>query len=548
MRLRDRRHLAPGVAAFVAATLVALLGLYARADSPPPQPPATGLVKLRLLGINDLHGHVEPPAPGLGGAAWLAADLERATIPGHTIKVHAGDLVGASPLASAYFHDEPSIEVANRIGFDVATLGNHEFDEGVDELRRLLDGGQRTDAGAFERDAAGRLVNTSTPGFPGARFPYTSANVTDADGQLLLPPYEIVERAGVRIGFIGVTTPTAPRYLLPRYAGGFRFGDMSDAVNRQVPELRRRGVEAIVVLAHSGAPSQQGDGANASGQVVDEVRQMSDAVDVVVAGHSHTEIDLRIPNQAGGGHKLVVESLSYGTAFDQVDLSVDRATGDVVSKRARIPRTYHAGLRPDPAVERLLAGYRERLRPLAERVVGRAAGPLSAADGLGRIAAEAQRAFAKADVALVDAGSFRARIDAGPITYAELFETQAYDHPLVRMQVRGAELRALLGTEAGEGLFTAGVSREAVDPAATYSVVANVLLTGAGPFPALRDAAERGRELGSQVEALAAYVEKLPGPIEPGPLVRVQAASSALYVCRPELVLANRRTPGKSNA
>ena len=85
MRLRDRRHLAPGVAAFVAATLVALLGLYARADSPPPQPPATGLVKLRLLGINDLHGHVEPPAPGLGGAAWLAADIERATIPGHTI-------------------------------------------------------------------------------------------------------------------------------------------------------------------------------------------------------------------------------------------------------------------------------------------------------------------------------------------------------------------------------------------------------------------------------------------------------------------------------
>ena len=199
-------------------------------------------------------------------------------------------------------------------------------------------------------------------------------------------------------------------------------------------------------------------------------------------------------------------------------------------------------------MERLLAGYRERLRPLAERVVGRAAGPLSAADGLGRIAAEAQRAFAKADVALVDAGSFRARIDAGPITYAELFETQAYDHPLVRMQVRGAELRALLDTEAGEGLFTAGVSRENMDPAATYSVVANVLLTGAGPFPELREAAERGRELGSQVEALAAYVEKLPEPIEPGPLVRVQAASAALYVCRPELVLANRRTPEKSNA
>jgi 5'-nucleotidase len=521
-RLSDRRHLAPGLAAFAAATLVALLGLYARADSPEQ---ATGLVKLRVLGINDLHGHVEPPAPGLGGAAWLAADLERATLPGHTIKVHAGDLVGASPLASAYFHDEPSIEVANRIGFDVATLGNHEFDEGVPELRRLLDGG---------------------PGFPGAQFPYTSANVTDAAGRLLLSPYEIVERAGVRIGFIGVTTPTATRYLLPRYTGNLRFGDMSDAVNRQVPELRRRGVEAIVVLAHSGAPSQRGDGANASGQIVDEVRQMNDAVDVVVAGHSHTQIDLRIPNQAGAGHKLVVESLSYGTAFDQVDLTVDRATGDVVSKRASIPRTLHAGLRPDAGVERILAGYRERLRPLAERVVGRAAGPLSAADGLGRLAAEAQRAFAKADVALVDAGSFRARIDAGPITYAELFETQAYDHPLVRMELTGRELSNVLESEQGRGLFRAGPA--GLDPEITYTAVANVLLTDAGPFPALRAAAARGRELGSQVEALADYIEKLRKPIEPGPVVGVQAAVAAPYVCRPELVLSNRRTSSRSTA
>ena len=518
LRLRDRRHLAPGVAAFVAASLVALLGLYARAADSPRQ--TSGLVKLRLLGINDLHGHVEPPAEGLGGAAWLAADLDRATVPGRTIRVHAGDLVGASPLASAWFHDEPSIEAANRIGFDVATLGNHEFDEGVGELRRLLGGGQRTDAGAFERDAGGRLVNTSAAGFPGARFPYTSANVTDADGELLLRPYEIVERAGVRIGFIGVTTPTAPRYLLPRFAGDFRFGDMSDAVNRQVTELRRRGVEAIVVLAHAGAPSQQGGGSRASGQVMDEARQMSDAVDVVVAGHSHTELNLRV------GGKLVVESLSYGTAFDQVDMTVDRATGDVVAKRAVIPRTLHAGLAPDAEVERLLAGYRERLRPLAERVVGEAAGSLSAPTGLGRIAAEAQRRLAKADVGLVDAGSFRARIDAGPITYAELFATQAYDHPLVRMELTGRQLSGVLDAK----LYVAGV--QDVDPGATYSVVANVLLTDAGPFPVLRSAARRGRELGSQVEALASYVEGLDAPLRPtrsDPLKAVSGAPS--YVC-----------------
>jgi 5'-nucleotidase len=528
-----RPTLAPGIAAFSAAIAVALLGLYARADSPEP-PPATGVVKLRLLGINDLHGHIEPPQQGLGGAAWLAADLDRATLPGRTIKVHAGDLVGASPLASAWFHDEPSIEVANSIGFDVATLGNHEFDEGVDELRRLLDGGRRTGAGALERDADGRLVNTSTPGFEGARFPYTSANVADPDGKLLLPPYEIVERAGVRVGFIGVTTPTAPTYLLPRYADGFRFTDMSDAVNRWVPDLRRRGVEAIVVLAHSGAPSQEGDGRDASGQIVDEVRQMDDAVDVVVAGHSHTLLDLRIPNRPGPGHKLVVESLAYGTAFDQVDIEVDRATGDVVSKAAKVPRTWHAGLRPDPAVAAIVSRYRERLRPLASRVVGSAAAPLSADSGLGRLAAEAQRAFARADLALVDAGSFRARIGAGPITYAELFATQAYDHPLVKMRMTGAELLGILNAGSGPSLYTAGADAHSLDRRASYTVVANALLAGAGPFEALRAAAGRGEELGSQVEALAAYVERLREPLEPSrpqSTVSPAASSAPLFLC-----------------
>ncbi len=533
--MSDRRHLLVGAATFLASILVALLGLYARAESPAPEDaPASGLVKVRLLGINDLHGHIEPDQSDLGGAAWLAAGLDRATLHGHTIKVHAGDLVGASPLASAYFHDEPSIEVANRIGFDVATLGNHEFDEGVDELRRLLDGGQRTGEDALERDASGRLVNTSAPGFPGARFPYVSANVADSAGKLLLRPYDVIERAGVRVGFIGVTTPTAPRYLLPRFAGGFRFTDMSDAVNRWVPELRRQGVEAIVVLAHAGAPSQQGDGTRAGGQIAEEVRQMSDAVDVVVAGHSHSLMNLRVPNESGAGHKLVVQSLSYGTAFDQVDLTVDRAGGDVVSKQARIPRTWHLGLRPDPEVETLLAGYRDRLRPLADRVLGRAAGPLTASNGLGLLAAEAQRAFAGADVAFVDAGSFRARLDAGEITYADLFATQAYDHPLVRMRLRGSEIREILAAVAGPALFTAGLDNAGkLDPGGTYTVVANALLVATGPYDALRAAAARGRELGSQVEALARYVATLPQPIRPGPLTTAswQSSSGPQYLC-----------------
>jgi 5'-nucleotidase len=150
-------RLLPGLAAFVTAMLVALFGLYAQAGTPEPrkETSARGTVKLRLLGVNDFHGHLEPPRPGIGGAAWLKSHLDSASLPGHTIRVHAGDMVGATPLISSWFHDEPTIEAANEIGFDVGTVGNHEFDEGGDELTRLLQGGQRTGPDALKPDVAG---------------------------------------------------------------------------------------------------------------------------------------------------------------------------------------------------------------------------------------------------------------------------------------------------------------------------------------------------------------------------------------------------------
>jgi 5'-nucleotidase len=142
------------------------VSLYANAATTVPEPKQPrGVVKLRLLGVNDFHGHLDPPLPGIGGAAWLKARLDRATIPGRTIGVHAGDMVGALPLLSSWFHDEPSIEAANEIGFDVGTLGNHEFDEGGAELMRLLRGGRRTGREALKRDADGGWVNTSSSDF-----------------------------------------------------------------------------------------------------------------------------------------------------------------------------------------------------------------------------------------------------------------------------------------------------------------------------------------------------------------------------------------------
>ena len=507
LRLRDPRHIAPGIAAFSAAVAVALFGLHARADAPAGESvPPSGVVKLRLLGVNDFHGHLEPPKPGVGGAAWLAGHLDDASIPGHTIRVHAGDMVGASPLVSSWFHDEPAIEAANLMGFDVGTVGNHEFDEGGDELLRLLRGGARAGPAALKPDATGKLVNTSSTEFQGAAFPYIAANTTDSEsGGLVLPPYRVVRRAGVRVGFIGVTTPSTPHWVLPRFADRFRFLDISDSVNRWVPELQRRGVETIVVLAHSGAPSQEGDAASATGEVVEEARQMSDAVDVVVAGHSHSRLNLRLPNRSGRGHKLVVEAESYGTAFDQVDLSVDRATGDVVRKSAVIAATPHSANRADPESAALVARYVSRIAPVAGRVVGSAPRALSGADGLGALAAEAQRRMAGSDLALVNQGSFRAAVGAGPISYAELFAAQAYDHAVLRLTMSGEDVLALARRN---GVYSAGVHGRRIDPAGRYTVAVNELFATRSGLPSLEAAASAGRPVGTEVEALSRYLER----------------------------------------
>jgi 5'-nucleotidase len=465
MPLAERRHLLPGAAAFAAALLVALLGLDADAGQPGAKK-RERFVELQLLGVNDLHGHLEPPEPGVGGAAWLGAWLDRTagTHPGRTIRVHAGDMVGASPLISSHFHDEPTIEATNRMEFDVGTLGNHEFDEGGAEALRLV---------------------------KRARYPYIAANTVTREGEeLILPPYEIVERDGVRVGFIGVTTIDTPSFLLSEFARQFRWLDLSDSVNRWVPELRSQGVEAIVVLAHAGAFHRGPDAA--VGEIIDEAGQMDDAVDAVVAGHTHSRLNLSVDG------KLVVQAFSYGVAFDRVRLRVDRRSGDVVEEAGRVLPTLHAGIEPDPEVAELVETYAERVAPLGDRVVGNLPHYLDK-PALDQLAADAQRAFAGADIAIMNPGNTRRpELEAGPITYAEVFEVHAYEHPIWRLRMPGAELMAVMAEQ--PKLLVSG-PRE-LQPDAVYTVAANGIVAERPPFAGAVE-----RELvGSDVEAFVAWL------------------------------------------
>jgi 5'-nucleotidase len=485
MRRIDRRHLLPGAAAFAAAFLVALLGLNAGADEPA-APPVAGTVELQLLGVNDFHGHLEPPEPGLGGAAWLGAHLDRAadSHPDRTITVHAGDMIGASPLISSHFQDEPAIEATNMMGFDVGAVGNHEFDEGGEELMRVL---QRS------------------------RYRWLAANTVDPEtGTPVLPPYEVIERAGVRVGFIGVTTDDTPTWLLPEFKREYRFLDISEAVNRWVPELRSRGVEAIVVLAHSGAFQEEAvrEGAgwsaperspSAVGEIADETAQMDDAVDVVVAGHTHSELNFTVEN------KLVVESLPYGTGYDRVSITVDRVTDEIVRKSAELASTSHTDVAPDPELAGFVAGYAERVAPIADRVVGELDEPLDA-DGLGELVADAQRAFAGADVAFVNPGNTRRPgMDAGPVSYAEAFLVHAYEHPVVRMTMSGRDVLAVWRRRGSVELYESGL--EAVRPEGTYTVAANAVLASGSRFRAF-ERARNPERVGTDLEALVAWLDR----------------------------------------
>jgi 5'-nucleotidase len=465
------RHLLPGAAAFAAALLVGLLGSGAGADEPPPPAaPDDGPVELQLLGVNDFHGHLEPPEPGLGGAAWLGAHLNQAarSHPDRTIRVHAGDMIGASPLISSHFHDEPTIEATNMMGFDVGAVGNHEFDEGGEELLRVLEG---------------------------SRYPWLAANTVDpATGATLLPPYQVIERAGVRVGFIGVTTDDTPTWLLPEFKRDHRFLDISDTVNRWVPELRSRGVEAIVVLAHSGAFQK---GASAAGEIADETAQMDDAVDVVIAGHTHSQLNLSVDG------KLVVESFAYGTGYDRVSIGVDRVTGDVVSKSAELAATTHAGTAPDPELASHVAEYASRVAPLGERVVGELDEQLDS-DELGELVADAQRAYAGADVAFVNGGNTRRPgMDAGEVSYAEAFLVHVYEHPIVRMTMRGSDVLAVWRARGPVDLYESGL--DAVRPEGTYTVAANAVLAVGRRFGAFERGWDAAR-IGTDLEALVAWL------------------------------------------
>lgn len=477
--------------------LAAATALLAGCASAPPAdaPP----LQLRLIAFNDLHGNLEStgltlpwPDPAdrakvarlaAGGAAPLAG-LVRALRQGapHSLVVSSGDLIGGTPLISALFLHEPTIDIANRIGVDLAIPGNHEFDAGKDELLRVLRGGCRTlppDALMQSCPLDGR--------HEGARFPSFVANVADAAGRTLFPPSVVKTVDGVRVGFIGAVTKVTPSIVVPSGVAGLRFGDEAEAINAEAERLDAQGVRALVAVIHEGgdtgtpgAPLEWNDAGcpNPRGEIFDIVRRLSPKVDLVLSAHTHQGYRCVIDGRA------VMQATALGRGVSVADLVIDRKSGEIDRSRtqhrnlpvlnersdpalrqaivAAEPEPWASALRaatPDTAIAVRVAQYAAAAAPRAQRPWGRIGGNFDRSgttdSSAGRLIADAQWAATRAAdkggsmFALMNPGGVRSDLRCAgtppcQVTYGQAFTMQPFGNSLVVMTLSGAQLLQML--------------------------------------------------------------------------------------------------------
>ena len=440
--------------AFIAAALLAMPASQAIAQTAP--------VDLRILAINDLHGNLRPPTGGIriadpddkskkivvsaGGVETMATVVKQLREGhGNTIFVAAGDLIGASPFLSAMFHDEPTIESLSMMGLGIASVGNHEFDEGKDELLRMQNGGCHPVDGC-----------QGPHPFTGAKFHYLAASTIDkSTGKTLFPPYEIREFEGIPVAFIGLTLKGTANIVSPTGVAGLEFRDEAETVNALVPELKASGVEAIVVLIHEGGYPTGGinECPSISGAIVDIVKKFDRAVDVVISGHTHQPYVCEIDG------RLVTSADKYGTLVTAIDVKLDRTTRDIVSAKADNVIVRIGAHAKDADQTALLASYDQFAAPLANRKAGAVTETLShrpnnaGESALGDIIADAQLAATQADtkgsavIAFTNPGGIRAEIakkDDGTVSYGDIFASQPFRNQLVTLTLTGRQIKDVL--------------------------------------------------------------------------------------------------------
>ncbi len=559
----------------------------------PPKPPKPKTVDLQILSFNDYHGHVAPPTGTdgnlltsagttipAGGSEYLTTHLAQLRA-GHrnTLTVAAGDLIGGSPFLSGLFKDEPSVETLNTLGLDVSSVGNHEFDEGVPELLRMQYGGCHPVEGCFDED-----------GYSGAKFDWLAANVTykngvkvtkpkrardygswwkgTSTGRTVLPPTSIRYVGGVKVGFIGMTLEGTPELVAQAGIRDVQFSDEVETANRAAKDLKRRGVEAIVVLLHegglppTGAPYDftctDGSVSGLTGPIVTIAQGLSPSIDLVVTGHTHQPYTCNIPDPAGKP-RWVTSASSYGRVITETELKLDLRSKDVV--RSSVTSANHAVTRdvtPDARQTATIAKWNALSAPIANRIVGTITADITRSitrnteSSLADLIADAQLdatqdASAGGSVmAFMNPGGVRldllyAQISGGEqpgqVTFGEAFGVQPFGNLLVSMDLTGAQIETMLEqqwvtqTDGSVRFLHLGVSQgfayswsasapvgskvdpasitlngTPIDPAATYRVTVNSFLADGGDGFAVLTQGTNRLGGGNDLDAFTAYL------------------------------------------
>ncbi|HEX6473805.1 MAG TPA: bifunctional metallophosphatase/5'-nucleotidase [Candidatus Limnocylindria bacterium] len=570
----------------VVATLALIIPATTLAAKPPVTPPHA--VNVQLLAINDFHGNLEPPtgssgrvgtaandlaciaAPDCdlaGGFAYLADDVKdlEATNPGNTLVVAAGDSIGGTPLISAAFHDEPTIEALNLIGLDVSAVGNHEFDEGVTELLRIQNGGCHPTDGCDTGHT-----------YAGADFEYLAANVVDKiSGESILPATTVKTVDGVKVGFIGLTLEGTNLIVSASGIQTVNFLDEASTINAAAHDLRLAGVKTIVVLIHEGG-GQSAAFTNTSintctgmsGAINDIVANLTTPVDLVVSGHTHNAYNCLLPR--GDGTLIPVTSASsFGRLVTDIDMKINPTSGRPMS----ISVDNKIVLRDDTdaAAATLVSTYQTAVAPIANRIVGSItanitrSGNSAGESQLGDVIADAQLAYTQsvgAQLAFMNPGGIRADLTFagspvgegdGVVTFGEIFNVQPFNNLVVTQDMTGAQIKAVLEQQwaactppgrsqnatvilqvsatftysyndtlaCGSRISEMELNGSPIDPATTYKVTANNFLADGGDsFPAFAVGTNRVFAPAFDVDALEAYIAAH-SPVPPGPQNRI---------------------------
>lgn len=514
-------------------------------------------VTVGVIAINDFHGNLEEPAGTLalpdgkggvrhvkaGGVARLASAVRTARAHyQHSLTVSAGDLIGASPLISSLYLDEPAIGAMNRLGLDFNAVGNHEFDRGQAELLRMAHGG-------CARLAARQPC--ALEAFKGARFGFLSASTYTHDGHTLFPATALRRlgkgRNAVTVGLIGLTLAGTSSLVPAVGIAGLTFGDEAAAINAAVPRLRKAGADAVIVLIHQGGEASATIDPNAcdglDGAIMPIIARLSPGVDLVVSGHTHKAY---VCDLAGG--LLLTSAGSFGRMLTEIELVIDPKGKRVLSHKAINHAVETDTVPPEPEIAAYVARYAQAVNGVAARPIGKLSGPASrGADGvgmggsLGNLVADAQLAATRgagAQIALTNPFGLRAPIEPaadGTVTFAQIYAAQPFANMLITRTFTGAQIKAVLeqgvddagpvqllaasaglsfcvdpARSAGGRITALTLDGQPLRPDQSYRVTTNSFLAGGGDgFTTLREGTASSTG-GIDLDALEAWIAAVP--------------------------------------